>query len=262
MRKNQGFTLIELLVVIAIIALLLAIIMPSLRKAKEQAQFIICQSNLHSYGIIGVMYTAENDGEFPYPWASIYNAIVLPGEIQRYCRWHNALYDLSQYPEYGGPLWPYLEMKDANLCPKFKAVSKFKGKDHPLHVASIPIVPQFGYSMNGFLGVDGGPSDGRQYYIDKISGIKRPANVFYFAEENMWGNKWAPNVLNDNALISQWDNAEIDLEKDSNIFTDAFATFHKARDVDMNEGISNAVFVDGHVQIVEVKDTHKFAWPY
>ena len=77
----------------------------------------------------------------------------------------------------------------------------------------------------------------------------------------MWGNDWAPNVLNDNALISQWNNAEVDFDNPP-VFTDAFATFHKAKDVDMNLGVSNAVFTDGHVQIVEAKDTHEYAWPY
>ena len=50
MRK-KGFTLIELLVVISIIAMLLAILMPVLNKAREQANNAICRSNLHSWGI-------------------------------------------------------------------------------------------------------------------------------------------------------------------------------------------------------------------
>ena len=256
MRKNKGFTLIELLVVIAIIALLISIVIPALKKAKEQAQFIICQNNLRSYGIIGVMYTAENDGEMPYPWTSIYSEFQYPGEI-RYCRWHNPDYDLSQYPEYAGPLWPYLEMKNANLCPKFKTISKKFGHKHwANHDPTIPIVPQFSFSMNGFLGID--PTDNpRDFYIDKISKVSRPSEVFFFAEENMWPNDWAPNVLNDNALISDWNNNSPEPP-----FLDAFATFHKAKDVDMNLGVSDAVFADGHVQIVEAKDTHKYAWPY
>ncbi len=62
--KRRAFTLIELLVVIAIIALLLAILLPSLKKAKDQARAVICKSNLHQWGLIWKLYTDENDGKF------------------------------------------------------------------------------------------------------------------------------------------------------------------------------------------------------
>ena len=64
--KKRAFTLIELLVVIAIIALLLAILMPSLRKAKQIARDVICRSNLKQWGLIWGMYTNDHDGKFPY----------------------------------------------------------------------------------------------------------------------------------------------------------------------------------------------------
>lgn len=59
-----GFTLIELLVVIAIIALLLAILIPSLNRTRDQARTVVCQSNLHQWGSIFLMYTDDNDGNF------------------------------------------------------------------------------------------------------------------------------------------------------------------------------------------------------
>jgi prepilin-type N-terminal cleavage/methylation domain-containing protein/prepilin-type processing-associated H-X9-DG protein len=60
--RRKGFTLIELLVVIAIIALLLAIIVPSLRKAKEMAKSVTCRSNLRQMSIAFSIYAQENDG--------------------------------------------------------------------------------------------------------------------------------------------------------------------------------------------------------
>ena len=254
-NKTKGFTLIELLVVIAIIALLLSILVPALTKVKDQAKFVICKSNLRNYGLVGTMYAAENTGKLPYPWKSIYSEFQYPGE-NRNCRWHNEDYDLTRHPEYAGPLWPYLEVKDVNLCPAFKSISFVKGEDHPSHTAGMPIVPQFGYSMNGFLGVYGGPTDIRDHYVDKISKIAQPATVFFFAEENMWLNQWCGNVLNDNALISHW--------TDTNVvpYEDAFATFHKAKDEDMNEGVSNAVFCDGHVEQVDPGNTQDLSWPF
>jgi prepilin-type N-terminal cleavage/methylation domain-containing protein len=64
MRVRRGFTLIELLVVIAIIALLMAILIPALRRVKEQARTIKCIANLRQWGIISSMYTEANDGKF------------------------------------------------------------------------------------------------------------------------------------------------------------------------------------------------------
>jgi len=63
--SKKGFTLIELLVVIAIIAMLLSILLPSLRKAKLQTQAIICRSNLKQWGLIWKVYADENDGKLP-----------------------------------------------------------------------------------------------------------------------------------------------------------------------------------------------------
>ena len=62
--KRTGFTLIELLVVISIIALLMAILLPTLQRVKRQAKAVVCQSNLHQWGLCFEMYTDDNDGRF------------------------------------------------------------------------------------------------------------------------------------------------------------------------------------------------------
>ena len=63
-QSLHGFTLVELLVVISIIALLLAILMPSLQKVREQAKMIACLSNQRQVGIAMNMYLAENEDTF------------------------------------------------------------------------------------------------------------------------------------------------------------------------------------------------------
>ena len=68
-RRKFAFTLIELLVTIGIIALLVAILIPSLRKARESAQTAQCLNNLRQIGLMSEMYTSVSGGSLmPYFW--------------------------------------------------------------------------------------------------------------------------------------------------------------------------------------------------
>ena len=64
-HKAKGFTLIELLVVIAIIAVLLAIMMPAMRKIKEVARETVCRSNLRHIGLAVAMYMDDHERKIP-----------------------------------------------------------------------------------------------------------------------------------------------------------------------------------------------------
>lgn len=65
LKKRNYFTLIELLVVIAIIAILAAMLLPALSKAKSKATGSACQNNLKTISLSAHLYTNDNGGYFP-----------------------------------------------------------------------------------------------------------------------------------------------------------------------------------------------------
>jgi len=94
MRRNlkRGFTLIELLVVIAIIAILAALLLPSLQTARTLSKAMYCSNNLRQQGISIISYGQESNG---------YIVPTYNGDTSSYGMWHINLQNLGYAPKTG-----------------------------------------------------------------------------------------------------------------------------------------------------------------
>ena len=265
MKRLKAFTLIELLVVIAIIGLLMSIVVPALRRAQTVAWEVICRNNLRHYGIAGVMYAEDYDQFFPNAWDSIYRSRGEPGH-PRVCQFHDRERSPLRRPDLAGSLWPYLDSQDkSHQCALFQ---RFARQHHQCPSGSqIPVDPIFGYSMNAFLG--GFEND----HVLKVrtSDIRTPSSIFFFAEENPWVNpdRYVAS-FNDNALCgapvhpnnpAAWSSFSRDWnpEEHSGRLQDSLATFHQTSLDRRDDGLSNVVFVDGHVSMQDWRDTYRLS---
>jgi prepilin-type N-terminal cleavage/methylation domain-containing protein/prepilin-type processing-associated H-X9-DG protein len=124
MRKAKGFTLIELLVVIAIIALLLALLFPVLRSAREQGQRAVCLSNLKQLTLAWIVYAEEHDDKIVSVFSLEYKRrngdIVRQGKVEGWIGpafyFPESRSALIENPDKGA-LWPYLKNVDIYRCP-------------------------------------------------------------------------------------------------------------------------------------------------
>ena len=107
-KTNKGFTLIELLVVIAIIATLIALLMPTLRKVREQALGVQCLSNLRQIGAGLQFYSMTYKGMVPADISYVYRTPTNTDGVT----WYMFLDGTEQ------PLETYVKTKKVFYCPK------------------------------------------------------------------------------------------------------------------------------------------------
>jgi len=181
---RSGFTLIELLVVIAIIAILAAMLLPALSKAKQRAIRLNCVNNLRQLTVAAVLYSVDNADAIPANYVGNTNAWVagdvssLPGATN--------LADIRN-----AKLFPYNRSVDIYRCP---ADNILVGRQAGRRVR--------GYSLSGMMGInDSWAADAVHPRIRenrKFSDVKRPgpATAMFFADEQA-----DPNLVQANSSI-------------------------------------------------------------
>lgn len=181
MMKKSAFTLIELLVVISIIAVLMAILMPSLQAAKKQASASACLSNVKNLSMGWFMYLNDNDNrimsandEGETRKGAFVGWISIPenenGEKQDLTQTSPEVTDEDEIRGIKkGKLYPYVGSHRPYRCPSNHTLSRYDNSR--IYVSySIP------YCLNG------NPSNDESKQVKNFSKIKRPSTRYNFVE--------------------------------------------------------------------------------
>ncbi|MGE4285086.1 MAG: type II secretion system protein [Phycisphaerae bacterium] len=234
-KKNKSaFTLIELLVVISIIAMLMAILMPALGRARQAGQKIVCAAHQRSFGVGFEAYLQDN--RYVSHWGPNRGYWYVPNTRNK------LMPQNSTYAYWGVAYFPYLKNRDVFHCP----TSRYKLQTWNEADDTIEVYNWAHYGFNGFVS--------NRY----ISRVKRPGEVIVMQDhfEQKLDNNGDMFMVKpgESYNLTQWRN------RDSlpDAIVECFRHSRSSRAVESEEpwspkqkGYSNTLWLDGHVEPIK-----------
>jgi prepilin-type N-terminal cleavage/methylation domain-containing protein len=191
--RRRAFTLVELLVVIAIIALLIAMLLPVLSRAKEAASRTVCLSNHKQLLLACSFYANDNKGSLPHcNWLGQENVARVPGwlydsTVPNDARGFKTLDALKK-----GALWRYIKSEKVYMCP-LEVVPPRAGE-------TVRTIGSYGF--NGSVNNFGNPPAGPVLY-SKLAKFKSSDIIIWELDEYFHTVNPGVNIFNDGSNFPQ-----------------------------------------------------------
>ena len=244
MRERKGFTLIELLVVIAIIAVLMGVLMPALRRVREEARIVGCAANHRQWALIMNTMASENDGVFldPFHATGYWYPFELPLKVRNWKEnkiWMCPTTKQFKYDEYG----------NQNMTPGIYTSWGIYGQGNT----------SFSVEQTGINGING--SYGINGYVIKIQGPTHEGGVR--ADDGWWNFnqfKDAANIplMSDALRFDLW---PLETHAPADNEEAAWSGNNMARTcINRHRGFIGVSFGDGSARKVGLKELWTLKW--